>query len=218
MIAASNHILGSAWYLYEVYVDIDIKIHINLQRKLLRVTCYHGASSMTTHEKHDKLNHIHLCLGLINIHSKCFHRTYTGYKCTCKNKHTLEFWSTTNCRWYAEQLMVNSRLRLFPPLLLSERQRQNALPQQIITYKYDKEVCTKKHFSYAWGVYPYQSDMIWEYKKNHIHILEEYDGMEVIRFCLYLQHDDHETASSGELGEQPNIDMDEKCWEPINSI
>lgn len=144
MIAASNHILGSAWYLYEVYVDLDIKIHINLQRKLLRVTCYHGASSMTTHEKHDKLNHIHLCLGLINIHSKCFHRTYTGYKCTCKNKHTLEFWSTTNCRWYAEQLMVNSRLRLFPPLLLSERQRQNALPQQIITYKYDKEVCTKK--------------------------------------------------------------------------
>ena len=55
-------------------------------------------------------------------------------------------------------------------------------------------------------------------QENHIHIFEEYDGIEVIRFCLYLQHDDHETASSGELGEQPSIDMDEKCWEPINSI
>lgn len=142
MIAASNHILGSAWYLYEVYVDTNVNINVNLQRKLLRVKCYHGASSMTTHEKHGKLNHIHLCLGLINIHSKCFHRTYTGYKCTWKNKHTVEFWSTTNCRWNAEQLMVNSRLRVFPPLLLSERQRQNALPQQIITNTTNK--CAQK--------------------------------------------------------------------------
>ena len=166
---------------------------------------------------------------LITIHSKCFHRIYVVYKCTWNNTHTIDFWSTTNCRWNAEQLMVNLPLRLFPPLLLSERQRQNALPQEINTYHIQiRQISVnKKHFSYAWGVYPYSSDtgwcstptlflicssfsrenghpllicsslstaqdMIGEYKKN-TSTSSLRNMMEVIWFCLYLQHDDHET-------------------------
>ena len=144
---------------------------------------------------------------LITIHSKCFHRIYVVYKCTWNNTHTLDFWSTTNCRWNAEQLMVNLPLRLFPPLLLSERQRQNALPQEINTYHIQiRQIhVNKQHVSYAWGVYPYYSDMIGEYKKS-TSTSSLRNMMEVIWFCLYLQHDDHETHRchkrvEGELGE-----------------